>query len=299
MLNRDGSHHQHFEELCALAAGGQISEPEFIELQGHLQQCAHCRSTYSDFIDLLHDKLPLADPEVVGPSRLSGFFSEDSSYRERFLARARKEGLNISRQPLRDTVRNKLQPWFWPRSVNARLATLAVAMLFAAVGLLGYDLYKSNARYRKLASDQAELSKQLSRQSGHLGSVHEENNAADLPHNTVPTTNTSLHADTATEVELAKIRADRAAAELALRAYRAAGAEVVELSASPDGWNINDGCGSTHLEPTRAAVVAHGASVKKDDVLARLDDTEQRADCVAHEPRHEAAAGGGRKNEER
>ncbi|HZZ50247.1 MAG TPA: phosphoglucosamine mutase [Pseudonocardia sp.] len=55
--------------------------------------------------------------------------------------------------------------------------------------------------------------------------------------------------------------ANGAAAELAPRAYRAAGADVVELSASPDGWNINDGCGSTHLDPIREAVVAHRADL--------------------------------------
>src|SRR6516162_5503047 len=133
MLNPEKSHPEYFEELCALAASGQISEPEFVELQDHLQQCAQCQSTHNDFIDLLHDKLPLADPEVVGSSKVSGFFSEDSSYRERFIARARKEGLNISQQPLRSSVRNKFRPWFWPRLVNARLAALAVAVLFAAV----------------------------------------------------------------------------------------------------------------------------------------------------------------------
>jgi phosphoglucosamine mutase len=55
--------------------------------------------------------------------------------------------------------------------------------------------------------------------------------------------------------------ANGAAAALAPRAYRAAGADVVELSASPDGWNINEGCGSTHLEPVRAAVVEHRADL--------------------------------------
>src|SRR5262245_55620373 len=115
MLNHEGSHHEHFEELCALAAGGQISEPEFVELQEHLQECAHCQSSYSDFIDLIHDKLPLADPELMGSSKLPGFFSENSTYHERFLARARKQGLPISPEPLRDTVRSKFQTWFWPR----------------------------------------------------------------------------------------------------------------------------------------------------------------------------------------
>ena len=38
-----------------------------------------------------------------------------------------------------------------------------------------------------------------------------------------------------------------------------AGAEVVVIGAEPDGLNINEGCGSTHLGPLQAAVVAHGA----------------------------------------
>jgi len=40
---------------------------------------------------------------------------------------------------------------------------------------------------------------------------------------------------------------------------RKAGADVVVIGAEPDGYNINDGCGSTHLSSLREAVVAHGA----------------------------------------
>ena len=40
----------------------------------------------------------------------------------------------------------------------------------------------------------------------------------------------------------------------------AAGAEVVLIGAEPDGLNINDGFGSTHLARLRAAVVEHGAA---------------------------------------
>jgi len=50
-----------------------------------------------------------------------------------------------------------------------------------------------------------------------------------------------------------------AAHEAGPAALRLAGAEVVEINAEPDGLNINDGCGSTHLEPLRAAVLQHGA----------------------------------------
>jgi phosphoglucosamine mutase len=42
---------------------------------------------------------------------------------------------------------------------------------------------------------------------------------------------------------------------------RRAGAEVIAIAAEPDGWNINDGCGSTHLELLSAAVLEHGADV--------------------------------------
>jgi phosphoglucosamine mutase len=52
-----------------------------------------------------------------------------------------------------------------------------------------------------------------------------------------------------------------AASAVAVQAYRRAGAEVVALHAQPDGVNINDGCGSAHLEQLQAAVLAHRATI--------------------------------------
>jgi len=43
--------------------------------------------------------------------------------------------------------------------------------------------------------------------------------------------------------------------------FRALGAEVSALHASPDGSRINQGCGSTHLEPLRTAVLEQGAAM--------------------------------------
>lgn len=45
------------------------------------------------------------------------------------------------------------------------------------------------------------------------------------------------------------------------QALREAGADVVAICAEPDGLNINDGCGSTHLEVLQKAVLEHGADV--------------------------------------
>jgi len=53
--------------------------------------------------------------------------------------------------------------------------------------------------------------------------------------------------------------ANGAASVVAPETYEQAGAEVIAIAAEPDGLNINDNCGSTHLDGLRAAVVEHRA----------------------------------------
>ncbi|MEU4685177.1 phosphoglucosamine mutase [Streptomyces xinghaiensis] len=55
--------------------------------------------------------------------------------------------------------------------------------------------------------------------------------------------------------------ANGAAARVSPEAFARAGAEVVTIAADPDGLNINDGCGSTHLSLVRDAVLEHGADL--------------------------------------
>ena len=52
-----------------------------------------------------------------------------------------------------------------------------------------------------------------------------------------------------------------AASAMAPEVYRRAGAEVIAIAAEPDGLNINDGVGSTHLGLVRQAVLEHGADL--------------------------------------
>ena len=52
-----------------------------------------------------------------------------------------------------------------------------------------------------------------------------------------------------------------AAAASAPEVYRRAGATVHAIGCTPDGWNINDGVGSTHLGPLIEAVRAQGADL--------------------------------------
>ncbi|AVZ74782.1 phosphoglucosamine mutase [Streptomyces lunaelactis] len=50
-----------------------------------------------------------------------------------------------------------------------------------------------------------------------------------------------------------------AASHVSPEAFARAGAEVVTIGGEPDGLNINDGCGSTHLGLLKAAVLEYGA----------------------------------------
>ncbi|WP_114202796.1 phosphoglucosamine mutase [Janibacter anophelis] len=52
-----------------------------------------------------------------------------------------------------------------------------------------------------------------------------------------------------------------AASEVSPEVFRLAGATVHVIGARPDGLNINDGVGSTHLDPLKQAVVQHGADL--------------------------------------
>ena len=53
--------------------------------------------------------------------------------------------------------------------------------------------------------------------------------------------------------------ANGAASSVSPDAFRDAGAKVIVIGADPDGNNINEGCGSTHLSALQAAVLEHKA----------------------------------------
>ncbi len=52
-----------------------------------------------------------------------------------------------------------------------------------------------------------------------------------------------------------------AAAGISPDVFRDAGAKLTVIGNDPDGFNINDGVGSTYLDPLREAVIAHGADL--------------------------------------
>jgi hypothetical protein len=89
--------HEHFEELCALAAIGQLSAEEYAELLAHMRACDQCKRTEDDFA-LILGQLPMAEPPNV-----SGDTEEllSESLRQKFLERAVAEGARFSDEVLR------------------------------------------------------------------------------------------------------------------------------------------------------------------------------------------------------
>ncbi len=220
MLNHEGSHTEYFEELCALAAGGQISEPEFVELQDHMQHCIHCRSAYSDFSDLVHNKLVLADPELEHSSTRAGIFSQSTAYKQRFLTRARKEGLAFSPMPAAESFWSGLGKWLLPWLAYRQVSAMAmVLLLLAMMGVLSYSLRQSNARHRKLSAEMAALNRQIIQQDRTGASAEQEKQSGTLsPIDAVPATPTAALSET--DPELVKARQDYAATEVRAKALQ-------------------------------------------------------------------------------
>jgi phosphoglucosamine mutase len=84
--------------------------------------------------------------------------------------------------------------------------------------------------------------------------VNDENAAAAYIEHLLSSVSTPL-----TGLKIVVDCANGAASLVAPVVYEKAGATVIAIHHSPDGWNINEGCGSTHLEDLQAAVVREGA----------------------------------------
>ncbi|MDN4471542.1 phosphoglucosamine mutase [Demequina zhanjiangensis] len=78
-------------------------------------------------------------------------------------------------------------------------------------------------------------------------------------------------------VRLVVDAAHGAASVVGPEALQKAGADVIVINADPDGLNINEGVGSTHLDPLKLAVLEHGA-----DMGVAFDGDADRCLAVDH-----------------
>src|SRR5579863_4740470 len=113
--------HEHYEELCALAVSGQASKPDLADLEAHLETCPSCRGLADDFTQLSAQSL-----STLAAKRLQ--CEIPSGMTQRFIARARSEGIEMSRGAA-TRVMNRNRPFL----VAAMGAVAAVVLI---VGIL-------------------------------------------------------------------------------------------------------------------------------------------------------------------
>src|SRR5437660_4833604 len=125
--------HEHYEELCALAALGQLSEEEYETLSTHVESCGSCRDSVEKF-SLVLKHLP---DEQVETSDEHITELHEASYRDRFLSKAEREGFHFSENVrLRRTQAhpwNALNGWIHTKIPLWIPASTAAALLLVSV----------------------------------------------------------------------------------------------------------------------------------------------------------------------
>jgi len=119
--------HSYYEELTALGAGGYLSNQEYGELREHLAACAECRGTEREYRDLVRSGLPLVRSDRFDfMDKMKA--RPETGVRERFLERARREGIRFSLNVEKPDA---------PRSIHlgyrAAVAAVAAVVVLAAV----------------------------------------------------------------------------------------------------------------------------------------------------------------------
>jgi anti-sigma-K factor RskA/putative zinc finger protein len=154
------SMHEHYRELVALSAAGELSSLEYEELQGHLVSCDACRREQSELVELFRQRLPLlqtadaASGEAVLPRKfLKG------GYERRFEAKAQAIGL----LPTSDQISI---PGLWA-GVRSHLF---VPSVWAAAGVLVLVGLLSILSNRRRAEQDVERM-----QSAEIQSLHNDN----------------------------------------------------------------------------------------------------------------------------
>jgi hypothetical protein len=116
--------HEQYEELCALAATGQASQDELTDLRSHLGDCPDCRSAAYDF----------AQVSAQGLSQLAAKHLHcqiPSGMTQRFMARARSEGIEMTRENVPQAPAANRR-WFF-----ATIGAVAAVVLVAGGLIIG------------------------------------------------------------------------------------------------------------------------------------------------------------------
>ncbi len=162
--------HEQFEALCALAAGGLLEGAELVEFQAHMKECGECRSEYQAVSSLVTRELPQA--QGTFRQKLREMRARPLPYsRQRFLRRARAEGVVFSREI---ETSSRSGPWYFgPATMLAPIA--AVVVVAVCLTVYHFRATPDTARTKDAAHAQqiAELARENSALTASLSRLNE------------------------------------------------------------------------------------------------------------------------------
>jgi hypothetical protein len=153
--------HESYAELCVLAAGGLLESGDLVDFHAHMKGCSECRSDVQEFSTLITWEFPQA--QGTFRQKLSEMVARPMlGSRQRFLRRARSEGLLFSREVDSPTASG---PW------NSRLLTVLApiaALILVASGLSVYYLRGTPNAVRAKDNTAAQQIAELQRENSAL-----------------------------------------------------------------------------------------------------------------------------------
>lgn len=133
--------HDRYQELAALAAAGQVSGAELEDFLEHVEYCTQCKDLFSYFAQLHDQELPLVSGQ-------KSFFTSTtpvpSGFTERFLRKAREQGIQLSQeqQPHFHSFIERFFTW----GQYPKLLAGALLIVLVAAGIHQYTTHSSWAK---------------------------------------------------------------------------------------------------------------------------------------------------------
>jgi hypothetical protein len=150
--------HERYEELAALSATGLLSDQEEVELREHTKVCSDCSRTEQEFGELVGSGPPLTEGaihEFLQTARTK----DGDGVRERFLRRARREGVVFSPEVLEASAPRTLRLG----TALAGMAAVAAMVLLVTHGLSLYRTLEGTAQLQQLQQQNSTLNATINR----------------------------------------------------------------------------------------------------------------------------------------
>jgi hypothetical protein len=211
------SKHEEFEELCALAATGQLAPEEELRLSEHLDACPTCRAACEEYSVILRE-LPTSDRGILEHDVVRQI--EENGFRDRFLTRARGEGRRFSEEVEEDT---RSTSWGFFRWLPTYQGIAAGVMIVVLASLIAFRVFYHRAtnpqvvdagKIVSMPADSNQVEDKDDKLAKRVSELHLANDASQKTTAELKTENAQLLAHLeALEKELGASRADKAELE--------------------------------------------------------------------------------------